>query len=54
MKNQNIMIAERLCVKQVIIMIRNVKKIKRFAKTKLIFFCFVSLMITVSGEKRSS
>lgn len=41
MKNQNIVIAEIHCVKQVITMIRNVKKKKpkkQFAKTKFFLF----------------
>lgn len=49
MKNQNIVIAERHCVKHVLITNRNKKKLHFFAKTKTFKF---SLMITVRGEKR--
>lgn len=51
MKNENIVIAERHCVKHVLITIRNQKEIAFFAKTKRFSF---SLMITVRGEKRDN
>lgn len=58
MKNQNIVIAERLGVKQVVIMIRNAKEILKnkkkiqFCKSKVDFLCFVFLMIAVRSDKR--
>lgn len=49
MKNQNIVIAEMHCVKQVITMIRNVKK--KDQKNNLQKQSFFFFLITVRGER---